>query len=152
MKDEAAAKRTLRKAFERQYPGSFTWTNTDAFRHGLPDFFVAYGGKTVAVEAKFIQTLPKRKSSMALKHPVSAAQVAFLTRYVKSGSPGVVLIGLEDVFAYTSSFKENYTLEEVLSMPRIEKNLAGEWDLARFWVDSKNGFGKHKEEIQNGRG
>jgi hypothetical protein len=152
MKDEAAAKRTLRKAIERQCPGSFTWTNTDAFRHGLPDFFVAYDGKTVAIEAKFIQTLPKRKSSMALKHPVSAAQIAFLTRYTQSGSPGVVLVGLEDVFAYTFRFKENYTLEEVLSMPRIEKNLEGGWCLGQFWTDIECSLRKHRQETQHGPG
>jgi hypothetical protein len=151
MKDEAAAKRTLRKAIERQCPGAFTWTNTDAFRHGLPDFFVAYNGKTVAVEAKFIQVLPKKKTSLALKHTVSASQIAFLSKYTQSGCVGVILIGLEDVFAYTFSYRENYTLEEVLSMPRIEKDLSGGWNLDQFWAAVAARSGKHTEETQDGR-
>lgn len=133
MRDESQAKKTFRDALSRARPDSMSWTNTDAFKHGLPDFFIACSGKTIAVEAKFIKELPKKGSSKALAHELSLSQIQFLTRFQDTGNKSVVLIGLRDVFAYTTKFQNNYTKDEILLMPRVVKDdFTSDWDLSGF--------------------
>lgn len=141
MKDEAAAKRAFRNAVETysDLGTAFTWTVTDAFRSGLPDFFVAYAGRVIAVEAKFVRKLPAKASSQVLSHEVSQSQLQFMQHFNKSGNCSVVLIGLEDVFVYTRKVQENYSLQELLAMPRIEQDPVHGWDLDQFWRENLYG-------------
>lgn len=136
MRNEASAKKTFRDALHNWSSDLMTWTNTDAFRHGLPDFFIAYSGITMAVEAKFVTDIPKRGTSLVLNHEVSQSQIQFMKNFQKSGNKGVILIGLEDVFVYTTDFKKNYTKDELLVMPRIQKHeTQSDWDLTGFIFD-----------------
>ena len=144
MINETAAKTTFKKALESFSPDLLTWNNAFAQRSGLPDLFFAYQGKTVAVEVKFVRQTPQRKTSKVLTHEVSPSQVKFLTRYQKAGNPGVVLIGFEDTFVYTFDIKNNYTLEEVLTLPRIDtQENSSRWDVSGFIRDINQSGVRH---------
>lgn len=113
-----------------------SWTNTDAYRLGLPDFFISYRGQVVACEAKFVKGADrKRPKSKVLSHEVTPAQLSFLSSYTATGNRAVILIGIgADVAVYTDRFQENYTLEEVLAMPRVERR-GKHWDTTFFLED-----------------
>jgi hypothetical protein len=113
------------------YPNALVWTNTDLVRAGLPDFSVYHARLFAPIEAKFITALPKRKGSHVLKHEVSASQCTYLKAAQKNGAWGIVLIGTPDVAIYFEEIKNNYTLEECVRAPRIEK-VAGKWQVKGF--------------------
>lgn len=85
----------------------------------------------MAVEAKFIAKLPKKKTSLVLSHTVSDAQQAFLNKTRKNGHPGIVLIGTPQAAVVMTEIKTNYTLEECMKAPRIEK-VKGVWQVKGF--------------------
>lgn len=133
--DESSFKIEFKKEFVRQMVnGCFTWSSSDRFASGIPDFFILIHGKFVAVEAKFVKTLPKRKTSYVLSHPVSAAQKAFLEKVKENGGTALVVIGTPQAFIIFDEIKLNYTLEECLKAKRFSKN--GCWYAERiyeFW-------------------
>jgi hypothetical protein len=129
--NEAEFKSDFRKDLENEYPNANIWTNTDLVRGGLPDFCVLDCGLFVAVEAKFIESLPKNKGSKTLKHPVSGQQQEFLRRTQQAGSPAIVLIGSPQTAVVLENIKENYTLEEVLKAKRISR-INGKWQVKGF--------------------
>lgn len=130
--DEAGFKSGFKKNLIHYYPTALIWTNSDMFRAGLPDTSALWNACFFAMELKFIKTLPKRKGSKCLKHEVTAAQLDFLRRTRETGQYSCVVVGLQDVAVLMLDLKENYTLEEVLAAPRIER-VGGEWKLAHFF-------------------
>ena len=130
-KDEADFKTEFRKDLQNEYPESNIWTNTDLFRGGLPDFCLLDRGLFVAVEAKFVKSLPKKASAKTLSHPVSPQQQEFLRKTQQAGSPGIVIIGSPQTAIILEEIKENYTLEEVLKARRINKE-NGVWQVKGF--------------------
>ena len=129
--NEASFKKEFKEDLEREYPNSNIWTSTDLLRSGLPDFYVLDCGLFVAVEAKFITKLPKKKTSLVLSHTVTGAQQQFLINTKRAGSPGIVVIGSPQVAIVFETIKENYTLEECLQARRIEK-VGGHWQVKGF--------------------
>ena len=129
--DEAGFKAEFKKDLKNAYPRSHIWTSTDLLRAGLPDFYILDSGLFVAVEAKFIKKLPKKKTSLVLEHTVSASQQKFLRDTKDAGSPGIVLIGSANAAIVFEEIKENYTVEEVLAARRIEKR-NGVWQVKGF--------------------
>ena len=126
--NEAEFKSEFKKDVESEYPGAHIWTSTDLLRSGLPDFYVLWGGLFVAVEAKFITKLLKKKSSLVLSHVVSPSQQSFLRDTQRNKQKGIVLIGSSHAAIVMEDIKENYTLEECLNAPRIRKE-NGVWQV-----------------------
>lgn len=129
--NEAEFKTEFKKDLEAAYPDANVWTSTDLIRSGLPDFYIADAGLFVAVEAKFISKLPKRKTSNVLTHVVSGAQQKFLNDTKRNKFPGIVLIGSKDAALVFEDIKENYTLDECLNARRIKK-INGVWQVKGF--------------------
>ena len=95
--DESSFKAEFRDALEKQYgKEAVIWTNNDMFRAGLPDFSAHRMGKLYVMEAKFIRTLPARKTSKVLKHELSGIQADFLQGISRTDGAAMVLVGLED--------------------------------------------------------
>lgn len=126
--NEANFKSEFKKDVEIEYPGAHIWTSTDLLRSGLPDFYILWSGLFVAVEAKFITKLPKKKSSLVLSHVVSPTQQSFLRGTKQNKQKGIVLIGSPQAAIVMEEIKENYTLEECLNAPRIRKE-NGVWQV-----------------------
>ena len=130
-KNEGEFKLEFKKDLENEYPDANIWTSTDLIRTGLPDFYILDSGLFVAVEAKFITKLPKKKTSFVLNHTVSAAQQKFLKDTQKNKFPAIVLIGSPDAALVFEDIKENYTLDECLKARRIKK-INGVWQVRGF--------------------
>ena len=130
-RDEAEFKTEFRKDLHNEYPRSNIWTSTDLLRGGLPDFYLLDSGLFVAIEAKFVKSLPKKASAKVLSHPVSEKQQEFLRKTQQAGSPAIVLIGSPQTAVIFEDIKENYTLEEVLKARRVVKE-NGVWKVKGF--------------------
>lgn len=126
--DEGGFKSEFKESLSDEYAGAHIWTSTDLLRSGLPDFYILWNGLFAAVEAKFIKKLPKKKTSFVLSHTVSGAQQEFLKHTQRNKQLGVVLIGSSQAAIVMFEIKENYTLEECLKAPRIEK-VNGVWQV-----------------------
>lgn len=134
---EGEFKSEFKKDLRAEYPSAVMWTNTDLIRSGLPDISILPGRKGYfAIEAKFIKSLPKRSGSKALKHDVSVPQQNFLNDVIKTGNTAIVLIGMTDVACVMREIKQNYTLDELMKAPRIEK-IKGHWQVKGFLDEQK---------------
>lgn len=135
--NESEFKQEFKKDLGALYDGAHIWTSNDRVTSGLPDFFVLWAGIFVAIEAKFVNSLPKRKTSLVLsKHPVTPTQAGFLRKTNANGQYGIVLIGSPTAALVMREIKDNYTLEECLSAPRILKS-GGQWQLKGFLDEFK---------------
>lgn len=136
--DESGFKAGFKKDLMGFYPSALIWTNSDMFRAGLPDMSAMWDNCFFGMELKFIKTPPKRQTSMCLKHEVTPAQLEFLHKARANGGYSCVVIGMQDVAVFTMNLKENYTLDEVLNMTRINR-LGKFWDL-KFFFNSVRGY------------
>lgn len=87
---------------------------SDRFKIGLPDWIVIHKGRTVAIEVKFVRSIPKK--GKLLKHEVSGAQRSNLTSFKLAGAPSFVLIGVGDqktMYVFRSLDSGNITVEEL---------------------------------------
>lgn len=130
--DEAGFKAEFKKDLMGFYPDALIWTNTDMFRAGLPDASALWNTFFFAMEFKFIRKLPKRKTSKCLGHEVTPGQLEFLQKTRSTGQYSCVIVGLQDVAVLMLDLKENYSLEEVLAAPRIER-MGKFWNLKNFF-------------------
>lgn len=129
--DESDFKSGFRKDLQGVHTRALIWTNNDMFRAGLPDFSVLHDGSFYAIEAKFVSALPKRATSLCLKHEVTLNQIDYINKVRDNGQYGCVLVGLADVAVVMLDIKKNYTLQELLSAPRIER-AKGRWVVDKF--------------------
>lgn len=134
--DEASFKLEFKKDVREYLSGNcLVWSSSDRFTSGLPDFFILDRGHFVAVEAKFVKELPKRKSSKVLSHEVSPAQKLFLERVQANGQTGLIALGTPQALIVFERIELNYTLEDCLSAKKFLK-IGGKWDLGGlcdFW-------------------
>lgn len=129
---ESDFKAGFKKDLITEYPHALVWTNSDMFRAGLPDASATWNGHFFAMEMKFVSKLPKRKESKCLKHEVSGAQLDFLNKIRLTGHYSCVLVGMSDVAALMLDLKSNYTLDELMIAPRIER-VKGKWNCDHFF-------------------
>lgn len=125
----------------------FVWTNNDAFRHGLPDFCGIIDRLFVACEAKFVKELPKRKTSLLLKHEVTGAQAEFLQNIHDQGQHAFVAVGFLDT-SLIIPWKHwgklgsggNITLEDAMHMRHYYEcpKVKGHWNIEKFLSQWRN--------------
>lgn len=129
--NESDANASFRRDLKTFYPDACVWNNTDKYTSGLPDTSASYKGMFFAIEGKFAKTLPKKTTSKCLSHEVTGSQREFISRIRSSGNYGCVIIFMQDVAVIMLDIKENYTLQEVLEAPRVERR-KGKWDLTNL--------------------
>jgi len=87
----------MSKELAKLQPSTYYLKLSDRYREGISDFLIFQGGKTVALETKFIQELPERGSTKILKHKFSGGQITFLESMHLAGhlSYGLVAVAQE---------------------------------------------------------
>lgn len=81
--DESAFKQEVKDSIVSTYPDKFVWCPADKFASGVTDLHVIID-RFYGIEAKFCKALPKRGSSVILKHPFTSTQVRFMDRLNKT--------------------------------------------------------------------
>lgn len=147
---EASFKREFKEALEKEYgPKAAIWSHTDMMRSGLPDLGAHFDGTFYPIEAKFAESIPKKKSSLILtRHKLTSGQAAFLRHIQTTGGCPIVLIGFPDVaiavpynqwpcFSPGGLLESDITLEWLLKIRdrgglAFEKARTG-WDVRKFF-------------------
>lgn len=98
--DESSFKTEFRNNLESHYGlAAHIHTNNDMFRAGLPDFSAQWidslhRGWHFAIEGKYAEKIPKRDSSLLLKHELSKGQAEYLKRHAMCGGASIILVGM----------------------------------------------------------
>lgn len=94
----------------------------DRFKIGLADWLMFYKGKPVALEAKFVKTLPKTKAKKVLGHPITGPQISFLVGMELAGVRGFAIVASSSdsmmrlIPTHEIPPTGNFTLEEFLKL------------------------------------
>ena len=139
MKTEGQFNAYLSKEIKRYSPRVHVIKVADKFTTGISDFIIWCNGRSMGLESKFIDDLPKRKSTKIFSHPFSGAQVTFLESLNLAGSFGFGIVAIESQKKfYVIDYDRippggNFTLEEWESTGKIPWNYDQVEDFIQYY-------------------
>lgn len=68
---------------------------SDRFKLGVPDWLIIHEGRVVALESKFIKSVPSR--GKLLDRQVTMPQVSFMKSIVLAGGRSFVIVGIQEI-------------------------------------------------------
>jgi hypothetical protein len=95
---------------------------SDRFKLGVPDWLIIHDGKIVALESKFVKSIPSR--GKILDRQVTMPQVSFLKSIALAGGRAYVIVGIQEIRKFIVApyivFNDgNITVEEYRNNPGL---------------------------------